>query len=120
VRADIYNATVIAATIAAATAIFGTFMNRQGQRAERKSEVYAAPCDPLENTRELPYVIWRRQDSEPSTEANLRQLAGVTYNDVQFYLQRLQIESPLVGQAYLDLFEQTRRQYRIGCSGVLF
>lgn len=104
---------VIAAIIAGFVAVIGYLLNQHSQRVERKADLYAEALRCVRVYQELPYAIWRRDDNDHAEEKELRNRAGMVYNDLQYYLQRLQVESPIVARAYRDLFEQTRRQYRI-------
>lgn len=105
--------TIIAAIIAASVAVIGYLVNQHSQRVERKADLYAEALRCVRVYQELPYAIWRRADNDKAEEKELRSRAGMVYNDLQYYLQRLQVESPIVAQAYRDLFEQTKRQYQI-------
>lgn len=105
--------TIAAAIIAASVAVIGYLVNQRNLRIERKTRLYADALKQIRAYQELPYEIWRRTGDDPEEVRLLSQRVNAAYSGIQFHLQRLQIESPTVAQAYLDLYEQTGRQSRI-------
>lgn len=100
---------LVTAVIAGFVALIGYFLSQATNRRERKSKVYAEALLALRQYQELPFKIRRRSSSDSATREALGREWSEVLSNLIFYLGWLQIESPVVGRAYDDLFEQTRK-----------
>jgi hypothetical protein len=100
---------LLAAIIAGLVAVVGYIITQAANRRERKSKLYAEALSVVREYQELPYRVRRRPASDSSTRAVLGEQISSVMTKLGFYLRWLQIDSRVVGIAYVDLVEQVRR-----------
>jgi hypothetical protein len=106
------DSTVVAAFIAAAVAALGYTANQFAQRRERRSRAYADALRAVRTVQELPYLVWRRADSNPETVEALGRLQSQALSEIRFYDMWLRIETRWVGEIFGLLQMKARGQSR--------
>lgn len=104
-----WQTTVVTGIVAGFFALVGFFLNQAANRRERKSKVYAEALTALKEYAELPFRIRRRASSNGETRAALGGKISDVLSEVGFYTSWLQIDSYVVGRAYRDLIDQSKR-----------
>ena len=102
-------ATLITALITALVALLGYWINQHAKRRENKSRMYAEALQVIHSYEDLPYVIRCRPGSDQATRAALAQQISDVFTRINLHQNLLAMDSDVVGEAYADLFRQTRR-----------
>lgn len=100
---------LLAAIIAGSVALFGYSLAQISNQRDRKRKFYAEALSAVREYEELPYRIRRRLSSDDITRAALGERISDAYTKLRFYLAWLEIDSVVVGTAYADLVNRTRR-----------
>ncbi|MGV9423722.1 hypothetical protein ACWDO7_05440 [Streptomyces sp. NPDC003656] len=98
-----------ATLITALVALTGYWVNQYSKRREHKSRMYAEALQAIHSYEDLPYVIRCRPGSDPATRAALAQQISDVFTKINLHQNLLAMDSDVVGEAYADLFLQTRR-----------
>lgn len=101
---------VIVATIATATALFGYLLNSTINRRVEKLRYYAEALNAVERYGALPYVFRRRHDGSKETRAELADELTKAQATLRFYQRWLELDSPLVGDAFNRLVNKMRER----------
>ncbi|MBL1085853.1 hypothetical protein JK359_28460 [Streptomyces actinomycinicus] len=103
------TAALTAALITALVALLGYWINQHAKRREQKSRMYAEALQVIHSYEDLPYLIRCRPGSNPETRAALAQQISDVFTKINLHQNLLSMDSSVVGEAYADLFRQTRR-----------
>ncbi|MEU6597262.1 hypothetical protein [Streptomyces flaveolus] len=103
------TATLLAAFTTALVALMGYWINQHAKRREQKSRMYAEALQVIHSYEDLPYLIRCRPASDPETRAALAQQISDVFTKINLHQNLLFMDSYVVGEAYADLFQQTRR-----------
>ncbi|MGW5097198.1 hypothetical protein ACWEQ1_22305 [Streptomyces nodosus] len=103
------DAVSTATLITAAVALVGYWVNQHAKRRENKSRMYAEALQVIHSYEDLPYVIRCRSGSDQVTRAELAQQISDVFTKINLHQNLLAMDSGVVGEAYADLFRQTRR-----------
>lgn len=98
---------LITGVIASLVAVVGYLINQASIRNERRSRVYAEALSAVFEYEELPYRIRKRTAEEGSSAAIAQRISDV-FERLSFYQAWMNLESPAVGSAYLDLVRKTQ------------
>ena len=102
-----------AATVAGSVTIAGYLLSQSWSRRERKARMYADAIAAMRRFQELPYKILRRAASDSATRATIGQEHSDSISGVAYHQALLRIDSAVVGEADLELFDQVRRAQKI-------
>ncbi|MEE4419566.1 hypothetical protein V2J85_09395 [Streptomyces sp. DSM 41528] len=91
-------------------ALAGYWVNQHMKRRETKSQMYAQALQVIHEYQELPYLIRHRADSDPATRSALAKQISDVFARLHLYQTLLAMDSPVVSDAYINLFSHTRRQ----------
>ncbi|WP_433335023.1 hypothetical protein [Spirillospora sp. CA-294931] len=94
----------------ATIALVGYWINQRQKRRERRSETFAAALEAVREYEQAPYLIRRRESSEPGVRAQLAERLSASAGRRRYYATLLRLDSPVVADAYQALLDQTRRQ----------
>ncbi|MFB7956892.1 hypothetical protein [Streptomyces sp. NPDC056045] len=95
--------------VTAVVALIGYWANQHIKRRETKSQMYAAAIQAIHEFEELPYIIRHRKSSGSEVRAELAEKLSGVFSRIKYHQTLLNMDSPVVGQAYTDLFTHTRR-----------
>jgi hypothetical protein len=102
------QAALWAATIAACATIAGYLFNQSLARRERKARAFAEALSDLRRYQDFPFKIWRRSTADADSRQRLSEEQSAIGIQVRFHLVWLQIDSPVVGEAYQSLWNVVR------------
>lgn len=106
------QAAVLASTIAAGGTVAGYLANQSRSRRERKATAFAEALTAVRQFYDFPYKVWRRTDDGPETRARLSDEHSATATQATFQLAWLQVDSPVVGEAYQAVIDAMRDERR--------
>jgi len=98
------QAAIWAAAIAAGATVSGYLLNQSRSRRERKATVFAEALTALRRYQDFPYKIWRRPAEDAQTRMLMADEQSEASRQVRFHLVWLQIDSPIVGEAFSALW----------------
>jgi hypothetical protein len=96
-----------------ATVGLGVWTYWRQQQAKHRDELRALFSDALRavaDYQELPYLIRRRSDVSPMTRSDLTRHASDVQTRLDYFVTRLDLEAPAIGDAYRRLASATRRE----------
>ena len=99
--------TILAAIIAGLVAVIGYLVNQYANRRDSRVRMYADALQAIVDFEELPFLIWRRPTLDGAALVNQ---TSKIWGRVRYYESILQLESPAVGAAYVNLANMTRMQ----------
>jgi hypothetical protein len=106
------QAAILASAIAAGATVSGYLVTQSRARKERRATVFAEALTALRRYQDFPYKIWRRTDDGPETRARLLEEQSVTGMQTNFHLSWLQVDAPVVGEAFESLVAAVRTERR--------
>jgi len=106
------TATLIAALIAALTAVSGYLSTQRWKRRDDKIRLYADALQAVRRYEELPFRIARRADSAPETRERMAGMISDSFIELGHYRAFLLLYSREVGDAYSLLLNRTHRSCR--------
>jgi hypothetical protein len=101
--------TLALGVVTAGVALTGYWLNLHIKRRELKIQTYAAALQAIHDYEELPYAIRRRQSSEAEVRAALAEKISEVISRLNYHQTFLNIDSPVVAEAYSALFARTRQ-----------
>ncbi|MFE4017762.1 hypothetical protein ACFXPZ_10165 [Streptomyces sp. NPDC059101] len=104
------KAALASALLTALVALAGYWVNQHMKRRETKSQMYAQALQVIHEYQELPYAIRHRVDATPATRSALAARVSNVFGRLHHYQTLLAMDSPVVSDAYVNLFSQTRKQ----------
>lgn len=104
------QAAAVASTIAAGATVSGYLLNQSRTRRERRATAFAEALTVLRRYQDYPYKIWRRTGDDPDTRAALADEQNATGMATSFQHSWLQVDAPVVGEAYRALLDVARRE----------
>ncbi|WP_026416968.1 hypothetical protein [Actinomadura oligospora] len=93
----------------AAVALVGYWSNLFMKRREARGQMYAEALQVIHRYEELPYMIRYRPASDSQVRADLGERISEVFLSVSYYQTLLTMDSRVVGEAYAELYKQTRR-----------
>jgi hypothetical protein len=102
-------ATLLAASLATAAAVLGYVLTQMVGRRDRQAQRFAEALLAVYEYQESAYRILRRADESGPTRERLGELHGKAANGIRYHFALLKVESPLVAEAYYELFLRTRQ-----------
>ena len=102
-------ATLLAALVATAAAVLGYVLTQMVGRRDRQAQRFAEALLAVYEYQESAYRIMSRADESGPTRERLGELHGKAANGIRYHFALLKVESPLVAEAYYDLFMRTRQ-----------
>jgi hypothetical protein len=106
------TATLIAAVIAALTAVSGYLSTQRWKRRDDKIRLYADALQAVRRYEELPFRLARRADSAPETRERMAGMISDSFIELGHYRAFLLLYSREVGDAYSLLLNRTHRSCR--------
>jgi hypothetical protein len=103
------QAAISGATVAALATVFGYLFNQARARRERKAKAFAKAMAAMRRFYDFPHKVWRRSVSDAATRDRLSEERSRGSRAVRFHLIWLKIESPVVGEAYEQLWTVVHR-----------
>lgn len=101
--------TLMLGVVTAVVALVGYWTNQHTKRREMKTQMYAAAIQVMRDYEELPYNIRHRRGTDGEVRAELSAKISEVFSRMNYHQTLLDMDSRAVGQAYADLFTQTRR-----------
>lgn len=101
---------LIAAVAAAGIAVTGYRREQASKRRDHLRNLFAESLEAVADYQEMPYRICRRSDNEPMTPTALASRVSDVQARLDFYVARLDLESPEVGHAYSKLVGTVRAE----------
>ncbi|MCX5318151.1 hypothetical protein [Streptomyces sp. NBC_00154] len=96
--------------VTAVVALIGYWSNQHIKRRETKIRVYAEALLAIHHYEELPYAIRHRKQAEDGeVRAELAEKMSDVFARINYYQTLLNMDAPVVGQAYAALFARTRQ-----------
>jgi len=92
---------------AAGVALVGYLLSQAAGRRQHKTHLFAEALEAVKAFEELPFRIAKRPASDATTRAELSNKVSDLFVKLGFYRAWTQIESPLVGEAYVILLDKT-------------
>ena len=109
---DSAQAALWAASIAACASVSGFLLNQWYSRRERKAKAFAEALAAMRQYQNFPFAVWRRSACDAATRDRFSEEQSRIGTQVRFHLVWLQIDSPVVGEAYEALWNAVRpRRY---------
>jgi hypothetical protein len=102
-------ATFLAALVATVAAVLGYVLTQMAGRRDREAQRFAEALLAVYEYQDSAYRIMRRPDESGPTRARLGELHSKAANGIRYHFALLKVESPLVAEAYYDLFMRTRQ-----------
>ena len=104
---------LIVAAIATVTALTGYLVNSTINRRAEKTRYYTEALNAVEKYGALPYIFKRRHDESKETRAELANILTDVQAALRFYQRWLELDSPVIGEAYNRLIEKMREKNSI-------
>lgn len=101
--------TLALGVVTAGVALIGYWLNLHIKRREIKIQTYATALQAIHDYEELPYAIRRRRSSEAEVRATLAEKISEVIAKLNYHQTLLNMHSPVVAEAYSDLFARTRQ-----------
>jgi hypothetical protein len=98
------QAAISGATVAALATVLGYLFTQARARRERKAKAFAEAMAAMRRFYDFPHKVWRRSVSDAATRERLSEEHSLGSREVRFHLIWLKIESPVVGEAYEQLW----------------
>ena len=95
---------------AAGVALLGYLLSQAAGRRQQKTRLFAEALETVKAFEELPFRIAKRPASDGTTRAELSNKVSDLFVKLGFYRAWTQIESPLVGEAYVILLDKTHAE----------
>lgn len=110
---EITKGLAIPVVVAIVPVIVGIILNARQRRTERDDRlrrVFSEALQAVADYQELPYLVRRRSSASPMTREELARHASDVQSRLDFYVARLELESPELGDAFDRLVGATRRE----------
>jgi hypothetical protein len=98
------QAAAVAATIAAGATVSGYLLNQSRARSERRAKAFADAMAAMRRYQDFPHRVWRRSISDAAARDRFSEEQSLAGRDVRFHLVWLAIDSPVVGEAFEQLW----------------
>jgi hypothetical protein len=108
------QAAALASTIAAGATVSGYLLTQSRARRERKATAFAQALTSARRYQDFPYRVWRRQADDAETRARLAEEQTASGMEINFHLAWLQVDAPVVGEAFKELTEVLADERREG------